>query len=370
MKVLINPSNDIPEQKSLTLIILGPEYATQSHNVSKKVQNYVEQIATKKGNSPRIFRNTIFYLTCSENQLGLLQSKLIEYLACERVLTEYKGQLDTDQRQDVTNKRNVATAEADQQLISVYNIAMRYSATDGLETIEIREFAKNIQSQLTEKLLELIKEEEWLIGSIGIGTLKSNGLYPTIDNPVNVTALYEAFLQYDDKPMISGPDAVVSSIQKYCSNGEFNVAFGEKGNYSRIYHKENIWGLNVSDNQFWLVDKSVMLEEPSTPTPQPANNSGEDNGNGQTKNDNDPNVPSMPTVRHFKSIRISGKIPWDQWTQLFTSFVVPLSQNNLDIEVSFKAKSTGAKPLDESAQIYKIVKESAQQLGLKLEEEE
>ena len=370
LKVLINPSNDIPEQKSLSLIILGPEYATQSHNVSKKVQNYVEQIATKKGNSPRVFRNTIFYLTCSENQLGLLQSKLIEYLACERVLTEYKGQLDTDQRQDVTNKRNVATAEADQQLISVYNIAMRYSATDGLETIEIREFAKNMQSQLTEKLLELIKEEEWLIGSIGIGTLKSNGLYPTIDNPVNVTALYEAFLQYDDKPMICGPDAVVSSIQKYCSNGEFNVAFGEKGSYSRIYHKENIWGLNASDNQFWLVDKSVMLDEPSTPTPQPANNSEGDNGNGQTKNDNDPNVPSMPTVRHFKSIRISGKIPWDQWTQLFTSFVVPLSQNNLDIEVSFKAKSTGAKPLDESAQIYKVVKESAQQLGLKLEEEE
>ena len=113
-----------------------------------------------------------------------------------------------------------------------------------------------------------------------------------------------------------------------------------------------------------------MLEEPSTPTPQPANNSGEDNGNEQTKNDNDPNVPSMPSVRHFKSIRISGKIPWDQWTQLFTSFVVPLSQNNLDIEVSFKAKSTGTKPLDESAQIYKVVKESAQQLGLKLEEEE
>jgi len=46
-----------------------------------------------------------------------------------------------------------------------------------------------------------------------------------------------------------------------------------------------------------------------------------------------------------------------------------LNQNNLEIEVSFKAKSTSAKPLNESAQIYKVVKESAQQLGLKLEEE-
>lgn len=367
LKVLINPSNDIPEQKSLTLIILGPEYATQSHNISKKVQNYVEQIATKKGNSPRVFRNTIFYLTCSENQLGLLLSKLIEYLACERVLTEYKGQLDTDQRQDVTNKRNVATAEADQQLISVYNIALRYTTADRLEVIEIREFAKTLQGQLTEKLMELIKNEEWLIGNVGLGTLKSNHLYPTVDSPVNVNALYEAFLQYDDKPMITGSDAVVKAVQNYCLNGEFNVAFGEKGHYSRIYHKENIWGLDVSDSQYWLVDKSVMPDEDKpTPSPQPDDGNGDGNGGGDN---GEPNPDKLPT-RHFKSIRISGKIPMDQWTQLFSSFIVPLNQNNLEIEVSFKAKSTSTKPLDESSQIYKVVKESAQQLGLKLEEEE
>ena len=370
LKILINPSGDIPEQKSLTLVILGSEYATPSNNINQKVQNHVEQIATMKGNSPRIFRNTIFYLTCSENQLGLLHSKLIEYLACEHVLNEYKGQLDSDQRKDVTDKKSNADEQANQQLVSVYNIALRYSATDGLEALEIREFAKNLQSQITEKIIELVKEEEWLIGSIGIGTLKSNGLYPTIDNPVNISLLYEAFLQYDDKPMITGPDAVINSVQKYCLNGEFNVAFGEKNNYSRIYHKENIWNLDVSDNHFWLVDKSVMLKEPSNPTPQPTNNGGENNGNGSQENEDGRQTSDTPSARHFKSIRISGKIPMDQWTQLFSSFIVPLNQNNLEIEVSFKAKSTNANPLDESAQIYKVVKESAQQLGLKLEEEE
>lgn len=369
LKILINPSNDIPEQKSLTLIILGPEYATQRNNIAHKVQKHVEQIATQKGNSPRIFRNTIFYLTCSDNQLGLLQSRLIEYLACERVLNEYKGQLDNDQLQDVTNKKNDADQQADQQLVSVYNIALRYSVADGLEAVEIREFAKNMQSQITEKLMALIKEEEWLIGSIGIGTLKSHGLYPTVDNPVNVTSLYEAFLQYDDKPMITGPDAVISSIQKYCINGEFNVAFGEKGNYSRIYHKENIWGLNVGDSQYWLVDKSIM-QEPATPSPKPTDGHNENNGDGHAESGDNKNTTDTSTGRHFKSISISGKIPMDQWTQLYPSFIIPLNQNNLEIEVSFKAKSTNAKPLDESAQIYKIVKESAQQLGLKLEEEE
>lgn len=368
LRVLINPSSDVPEQKTLTLVILSPDYATQATSISKKVENYVEQIATKKGTSQRIFRNTIFYLTCSESQLGLLQSKLTEYLACERVQHEYSGQLDTDQKRDIADKKNEANAQANAQLISVYNIAMRYSVTDGLEAVELRDFTRDMQTQITEKLLDAIIEEEWLIRSIGIGTLKTNRLYPTIDSPINVTALYEAFLQYGDKPMITGQDAVINSIQKYCYNGEFNVAFGEAGNYSRIYHREDIFGLNVDDRQYWLVDKSVLpkREEPSQ-TESATTTSGI--VSETSPSEGQPSEAPAAVIRKFKSIKVSGKVPVEQWTQLFSSFIVPLNQNNLEIEVSFKAKSTSSKPLDESAQIYKVVKESAQQLGLKLEEE-
>lgn len=149
----------------------------------------------------------------------MLQSKLTEYLACERVQHEYSGQLDTDQKRDIADKKNEANAQANAQLISVYNIAMRYSVTDGLEAVELRDFARDMQTQITEKLLDAIIEEEWLIRSIGIGTLKTNRLYPTIDSPINVTALYEAFLQYDDKPMITSRDAVVNTIQSIVTMG-------------------------------------------------------------------------------------------------------------------------------------------------------
>lgn len=369
LRVLINPSGDVPEQKSLTLVVLSPDYATQANGISSKVQHFVEQMATKKGTSQRIFRNTIFYLTCSESQLGLLQSKLTEYLACERVQHEYSGQLDADQKRDIADKKNEANAQANTQLISVYNIAMRYSVVDGLEAIELRDFARDMQTQITEKLIDAIVEEEWLIRSIGIGTLKANRLYPTLETPVNMTTLYEAFLQYDDKPMITGADAVINTIQKYCYNGEFNVAFGEEGHYSRIYHRENIFGLNVDDRQYWLVDKSIM---PKREEATSQGNVSPATGNEQPVTgtpDSTTNETPVASVRKIKSIKISGKIPVEQWTQLFSSFIIPLNQNNLEIEVSFKAKSTSSKPLDESAQIYKVVKESARQLGLKLEEE-
>ena len=48
LRILINPSGDVPEQKTLTLVILSPDYATQINSINKKVENYVEQIATKK----------------------------------------------------------------------------------------------------------------------------------------------------------------------------------------------------------------------------------------------------------------------------------------------------------------------------------
>ena len=244
---------------------------------------------------------------------------------------------------------------------------MRYSVTDGLEAIELRDFARDMQMQITEKLLDAIIEEEWLIRSIGIGTLKANHLYPTIDAPINVTTLYEAFLQYDDKPMITGQDAIISTIQKYCYNGEFNVAFGEEGHYSRIYHREDIFGLNVNDRQYWLVDKSVLPKREEPSQAESATTSGI--VSETSPSEGQPSEAPAAVIRKFKSIKVSGKVPVEQWTQLFSSFIVPLNQNNLEIEVSFKAKSTSSNPLDESAQIYKVVKESAQQLGLKLEEE-
>jgi hypothetical protein len=369
LRVLINPSSDIPEQKSLTLVILSPNYATQANNVSKKVNDYIEQIALKKGSNPRIFRNTIFYLTCSENQLGLLQIKLIEYLACERVQREYSSQLEGEQKQDIIDKKNDANIHANTQLISVYNIVMRYSAANGLETIEVHDFARDMQLQITDKLIESIVEEEWLIRSIGLGTLKSNNLYPSIDTPINVTALHEAFLQYDDKPMITGVDAVIGSIQKYCYNGEFNVAFGEEGNFSRIYHRENIFNLNVTDRQYWLVDKSIVPKDKEIELQEGSGDSTSTSVNDQPCA-SEPEGGMVVSQRQFKSIKISGKIPFDQWTQMYPSFIVPLNQNNLEIEVSFKARSTASKPIDESSQIYKVIKESVQQLGLRLEEEE
>ena len=308
-------------------------------------------------------------MVCSETGLGMLHGKLLEYLACTKIQAEYSGQIEPEQKKDILDRKAEYDKQANALLISAYNIVCKYSVREGLEKIELKDFAQDFSSQLSHNLFNNIKEEEWLLEkTIGLGTLRSNSLYPTIEQPVQVIDLYEAFLRFDDKPMIYGVETVSQSIQKYCENGDFNVACGELGNYNRIYHHESVPFLDVTDPQYWLVDKSINNQ------PQPEEGSTDKQPTGcssptEEKPEKADSTQPVDEIRKFKSIKVSGKVPVERWTDLFSSFVVPLKNNGLEIEISFKAKTTSLNPLDESAQVYKVVKESAMQLGLNLEED-
>ena len=116
------------------------------------------------------------------------------------------------------------------------------------------------------------------------------------------------------------------------------------------------------------VDKSIKYQPKSEESSTDEQSSAWNSPTGEKSEHTAPSQP-VDELRKFKSIKVSGKVPVERWTDLFSSFVVPLKNNGLEIEISFKAKTTSLNPLDESAQIYKVVKESAMQLGLNLEEE-
>ena len=80
-------------------------------------------------------------------------------------------------------------------------------------------------------------------------------------------------------------------------------------------------------------------------------------------------VPTPPT-KTYKRVTISGSVPIENYSQLFSSFVNTLKNNHLKIEVKFTASNNPTNPLTDNSPIVKSVKESASQLGLKFEVEE
>ena len=60
--VIINPETDIPEQYHPTIVILHPSIYKNGNGIFEKK---IKAIASKKGNSDRIYRNTILFLSVS-----------------------------------------------------------------------------------------------------------------------------------------------------------------------------------------------------------------------------------------------------------------------------------------------------------------
>lgn len=176
--------------------------------------------------------------------------------------------------------------------------------------------------------------------------------------------------------MIIGPSAVIETVNRYCSNGVFNVAFGAPGKWSRIIQNDTVPFLDVTSEDYWLVDTSVVPETSGTSSgTETSNGSGtgtgnNTNSNGSTSTGSSNGSTSTTESKTYQSVTISGQIPLENYAQLFASFVQTLKNNNLKIEIKFTANTTGANPLSENSATVKSVKESASQLGLTFEAEE
>lgn len=367
VKVLVDPTGDVPEQKQLTFVVLHPQYTVAAGgNISRSAQQFIKQIAQQRGNTQRVYRNTMLFLICSEAGRAALSMKLREYLACEKIITEYSSQLDAEQRKDVADRKKQSADAAKEQLIHAYNSVVKCER-DELRTQEISTFTSEFATQITVNTLKELHENGIVLRKIGLNIINRNGLMPTIEKPVKVNDLYEAFLRFDDKPMIMNADAVKDTVNRYCEEGMWNVGTGEPEHFSRIYHTEMIPFLNPQEDGYWLLDPSVMPkpEGGGGPVPLPGPEPTPTPTLGPS-----PEPTPTPATKTYRKVTISGSVPIENYSQLFSSFVNTLKNNHLKIEVKFTASNNPTNPLTDNSPIVKSVKESASQLGLEFEAEE
>ena len=367
VKVLVDPTGDVPEQKQLTFVVMHPKYTVAAGgNVSRSAELTIKQMAQMKGSSQRVYRNTMLYLLCSEAGKAALSMKLREYLACDKIIKEYGSQLDAEQRKDVADRKKLSADAAKEQLIHAYNTVVKCER-DTLKTQEIISFASDFAVQISVNTLQELHDNGWVLRRIGLNIINRNGLMPTVEKPVKVNDVYEAFLRFDDKPMILNAEAVTDTVNKYCDEGMWNVGAGDPEHFSRIYHNERVTFLNPQEDGYWLLDSSVM--------PKPAGEGGGSSSEPPTPGPTPPSTPEpgsepTPTTKTYKKVTISGSVPIENYSQLFSSFVNTLKNNHLKIEVKFTASNSPANPLTDNSPIVKSVKESASQLGLEFEVEE
>jgi hypothetical protein len=335
------------------------------------MESFVKKLASYRGKNERVYRNTLLFLGCTEQGKQKLKNDAKSYLAAQKILEDYRSQLDSDQESDLKGKLEENGKAIERTLVSAYTLVMKYASSgDQVNHFILQNYANRLDEQISTNLYEKLQEEEWLVEKVGYQLLNEHNLLPSPNESVRVKTLYEAFLQFDDKPMITGQDAVKTSLERYCREGRFAIASESNGAFDQFYFKQVPSGFEVTESSYWIVDPSLVPneedtgEEPKGPEgeggryPSPSKSDGEPTGEP---------IP-QPEETEIQTLTISGKVDLANYNQLFNSFIMPLKDNKVEIEVTIKASTTSGNPLTPSSPQYKSVKESADQLGLKLEE--
>lgn len=98
-RVLVDPQADLPDQKSLALLIMPPtcaytEAGTEPLLMPSLVEQKLTELSSKCGAKDRHYRNTLLFLLPSPRGLTRLRNALREVTALEAVQRDYSSQLD------------------------------------------------------------------------------------------------------------------------------------------------------------------------------------------------------------------------------------------------------------------------------------
>lgn len=362
-RTLVNSESDeVPEQDSLSLIFLSPDYRGTPEELFKTSLTKINTVFQKRGKGDRMFRNTILFCLASESVYPRLINVVSDFVACKKTLDDYNFQLEKDQKEELTKKLDENSKKFDSTLKACYSIVVKPRSKADHFILSITDSSNESWEQ---QILTSLKQESLLIDSLGSKLLSDHGLMPNESSPVAISQIYQAFLRYDDKPMITGPNAILNTIQRLVSNREYSIASKSDDKFIKFQDGNIPTANDLNDESLVLVHPNLLEEggEPST-------TSSANIGIAEKPLDQTESGETLPDEPAIKSLEVSGNVAFLNYTYIFSSFIQQLKDNQIEIEIRIKGHSTESHPISKSSQKFKIIQESAKQLGLKLDIEE
>ncbi len=386
-RVLVDPQADLPEQKSLSLLIMPPtctytEAGTEPRLMPSLVEQKLTELSSKCGAKDRHYRNTLLFLLPSPRGLTKLRNALREVSALEAVQRDFASQLDDEQNADLKTRLGNARKSVTESLGSAYTHIARMDGQT-LAFVALSEARPTLADHLLAAWKQIVEEEEWVLRKVGAVTLQKVGLVPTEGGSRSKDAV-EAFVRFTDKPMIASREAVLQGLAQACKDKVIGLGRGlSLNNLQRQWCGQDATDavMDASEEGLWIIPPFEPKQvEPSTVTGTGVTPAPTPTGAGQAGTVQPPVQTVIPGTgvapkagKRVRRVKIKGNVPLDSWADVFRSFVNPAGRmglKKLRLGVDFELEPQDGQPLDENDPTLKSMLESARQLGLGLEFEE
>lgn len=312
---------DVPDDLDARLVVLPAEHPYSKENGSA-AEVAAKAILESRGNTPRLYRNTLVFLAADRVRLQDLDEALRKYLAWSSIVAEKETlNLDPHQARQAETQKQAADGAVTARLPETYQWLLVPEQTNPQAPVIWQALRLTGSDALAVRASKKLRSDELLIGSLGSTILRKHldAVPLWRGDHVAVRQAVDDFARYLYLPRVAGPEVLVQAIRDGLAlltwrADTFGYAEGYDEAASRYRGLHGGHGVNISsDSTGFLVKPDVASKQldaevppPGAPTPSPGPGGGEPAprpGVGEAP----PTPPAVQQLRRFHgSVRLDS----------------------------------------------------------------
>ena len=254
---------DVPDDLDARLVVLSAEYP-YSRGAGNAAEAAAKAILEMRGNTPRLYRNTLVFLAADRVRLQDLDEAVRRYLAWESILKE-KEELNLDPHQTRQAETQLKTAgdTVTARLPEAYQWLLAPEQADPQSDVSWQAIRLTGTGPLAERAGRRLRSDELLIPTLGATILRKHLDEVPLwrGDHVAVRQLVEDFARYLYLPRLAGPDALMHAIRNGVTLISWELdAFAFAESYDKA--AERYRGLRVGQVPSVSPESAALLVKP------------------------------------------------------------------------------------------------------------
>ena len=215
--ILPSSSHDVQNDQDASLVVLGPTYPhARDGGSNSRAITAAKSILESRGNTPRLFRNTLVFLAADDTRLQDLEDGVRRYLAWQSILRD-KDPLDLPPHQvrQAESQRTAAEGAVAARIGETYQWLLVPVQTTPQANVEWQAIRLAGQGPLAERASRRMRNDELLVTSFA-GTrlrMELDRIPLWRGDHVSVRQLVDDFARYSYLPRLREPAVLLEAIR-------------------------------------------------------------------------------------------------------------------------------------------------------------
>ncbi len=222
-------SHDVPDDLDARLVVIDIEHP-YSREAGNDAEVFAKSILESRGNSPRIYKNSLVFLAVDKTRLQDLDEAVRRYLAWESILDEKdKLNLSPHQVKQAKQQRDGANGTVTARIPEAYQWLLVPTQSTPQSPVEWQSFRLTGQDALAVRASKKLKTDELLVTSLGSARLRMDLDKVPLwrGDHVAIRQLVEDFGRYLYLPRVRDPEVLLGAIR-----GGFSLLTWEKDSFA------------------------------------------------------------------------------------------------------------------------------------------